>query len=268
MDERCARVGAITDAWIDWNLAKEVQIHLFREFLAAALFEDVGDFAAVRAGEAAHVLNDAQNGKVELTAEIDGTADVRSGDFLRRRDDDGFRVWNHLADAERFIACSGRAVDDEIVEFAPFDVCDELLDGALFHRAAPDDGIVAVMEEEGDGDDGDAGGVDGKDLVADGFGHGVLKLQHGRDGRAVQIDVEQADFVAFHGEADGEIDGACAFADAAFAGEHDDLMLDFSELFRDGFGGGVLPAGSVFLGGAGGTVVGAFGHDNSLTINN
>ena len=174
MDEGGARVGAVADAWIDWNLAEEVQIHLFREFLATALLENVGDFAAVRAGETTHVLNDAQNGKVELTAEIDGTADVRSGDFLRRRDDDGFRVRNHLADAERFVACSGRAVDDEIVEFAPFDVCDELLDGALLHGTAPDDGIVVAVEEERDGDDGNACGVDGNDFVVFCFRHGVL----------------------------------------------------------------------------------------------
>ena len=122
------------------------------------------------------------------------------------------------------------------------------------------------MEEEGDGDDGDAGGMDGKYLVADGFGHDTLQFQHGRDGRSVQIDVEQADLMAFHGEADGEIDGACAFADAALAGQHDDLMLDFSELFGDGFGGGVLPAASVFLGGAGGAVVCAFRHDVSFCI--
>ena len=107
------------------------------------------------------------------------------------------------------------------------------------------------------------------DFVVFCFGHGVLKLQHGRNGWAVQIDVEQADLVAFHGKADGEIDGTCAFADTAFTGQHDDFMLDFGELFGDGFGGGVLSAGSVFLGCAGGTVVGAFGfrHDNSLMSN-
>ena len=258
MDEGRARVGTVANARIDWNLAEEVQIHLFREFLAAALFEDVGDFAAVRAGESAHVLNDAQNGKIQLAAEIDGTADVRRGDFLRRRDDDGFRVRNHLADAERFVACSGRAVDDEIVEFAPFDIRDELLDGALLHGATPDDGIVVAMKEEGDGDDGDACGMDGNDFVVFCFRHGVLKLQHGGNRRAVQIDVEQTDLVPFHGEADGEIDGACAFANTAFAREHDDFMLDFGELFGNGFRGGVLPAGSVFLGCAGGTVVCAF----------
>ena len=55
-----------------------------------------------------------------------------------------------LRERERDVAGAGREIEDEEVELAPVHVVQELLQRAVQHRAAPDDGGLRVLEEEAD----------------------------------------------------------------------------------------------------------------------
>ena len=59
---------------------------------------------------------------------------------------------------------AGRQVDDEVVELAPVDVAQELLDRPADERAAPDDRL-ALGHEEGDRDHLHAVALERQDLV-------------------------------------------------------------------------------------------------------
>ena len=54
---------------------------------------------------------------------------------------------HRLAEAERHVAGSGRHVDDQVVQVLPRHFAEELLDGAVQHRPAPDDRRIVVGHE-------------------------------------------------------------------------------------------------------------------------
>src|SRR2546429_8153709 len=82
-DERRAGVAADDDAWVDRDATEERQAPFLRRGLAAAAFEDVRLLPAVRADEAAHVLDHAQDVHPDGLRERDRLADVQQGYFLR-----------------------------------------------------------------------------------------------------------------------------------------------------------------------------------------
>src|SRR5437773_984785 len=94
---------------------------------------------------------------------------------------------NHDGDAR--IARARWHVEDEVVEGAPHDVAQELLDGRVDHRPAPDQGL-ALGNEEPDGHDLDAVGLDGDDLVVEHAGL-AFGAHHDRHIGAVDVHVYQ-----------------------------------------------------------------------------
>ena len=102
--------------------------------------------AAVGADEAAHVLDHAEGADVDLVEHRDRLARVEQAHLLGRGDDHRPGERDELAEAERRVARPGRQVDDQVVELAPLDVAQELLDGRVDERAAPDDRRVAGQE--------------------------------------------------------------------------------------------------------------------------
>ena len=57
------------------------------------------------------------------------------------------RLRQQLGERHRDVAGAGRQVEQQVVELAPVDVLEELLDRLVEHRAAPDDGGVLLDEE-------------------------------------------------------------------------------------------------------------------------
>lgn len=92
------------------------------------------------------------------------------------------------------VAGARRGVDEEVVEVAPFDVFEELLDQPVFLRAPPDHGVVPVRQHElyahhaevvGDPDGAPSGVAD-----VDGF---RLDAHHFGDARPADVRVHDPD---------------------------------------------------------------------------
>ena len=64
-----------------------------------------------------------------------------------RGDDQELRLRQQLGERHRDVAGAGRQVDQQVVELAPVDVLEELLERLVEHRPAPDDGGVLLDEE-------------------------------------------------------------------------------------------------------------------------
>ena len=118
---------------------------------AAAAAEDLGRLAAVRADEGAHVLDEADDRDAHPLEHRERLLDVEEGDLLGRRHEDRAGDRHGLGQRQLRIRGARRQVDDEVVELAPVDVAEELLDRPADERAAPDDRL-AVRDEELDRD--------------------------------------------------------------------------------------------------------------------
>src|SRR5262249_43235756 len=185
-------------------------------FGAFAVAEDVDGLGAVRAGKARHVFDHAEDFHVDLAEHFDGFANVGEGNDRRRGNHYCAGNRDGLNECELYVAGAGRKVDDEVIEFAPLDAAQKLRDDGVQHRPAPDHGLVAGIEQA-HRDHLHALGVDRNDLLAHGGERFLSGAEHDRHVGAVDIGVEQADFVAELGESEGKVDGYGGFANAAFA---------------------------------------------------
>ena len=120
-----------------------------REALTTAAPEDLRGLAAVRADEGAHVLDEADDGHRHAPEHRQRLLDVGQGDVLRRRHEQGAADRHRLRERELGVRGARRHVHDEVVELAPVDVAEELLDGAADERASPDDGLARRARRTG-----------------------------------------------------------------------------------------------------------------------
>ena len=129
-----------------------------------------------------------------------------------------------LAERDGHVAGARGQVEQEGVEVAPVDVGEHLDEGAVEHRAAPGDDLVAARLEHADRDHRDAARCGHRhDQVVDLRGPGVGDAEHGRDRVAVDVGVDDADLEALLGQRQREVDRDRRLADAALAardGEH------------------------------------------------
>ena len=152
--------------------------------------------------------------------------DVDDRHLLRRRDHHRAGDRQELRQRQLRVAGAGRQIDDQIVELAPLDVLDELLQELVDHRPAPDD-RAAALDEEADRDDAHAVVHRGHDLVAGLDRGGLLRLAHHlRDRRAVDVGVEDAHRRPQPRERRREVGADRRLADAALAGRDRDDVLD------------------------------------------
>lgn len=215
--------------------AQKRHVELVRHGPATARPKDIRALSTVRAHKAAHVLHDTQHANARLGAEVELLAHIRRGHRLRRRhhhragDLLGGRVpLERLGEGDVLVRGAGGCVDEEVVDVGPQHVLEELPDHGRLLGPAPDDGVAARGEEKAEGHGMQAAGAagrggrldeDGRPAAGD-LGHlGGLDGEHARDGRAGQVDVEDADRVAGEGEGEGELRGNGGLSDAAFAGE-------------------------------------------------
>ena len=140
---------------VDRHLAEEQGAELLGQLLAAAAREDLVVVPARRADVVAHVLDDAEDRDLDLLEHRDRLDDVDERDLLRRGHHHRAGDRDELRQRELRVAGAGRQIDDQVVEVAPVDVLDELLQELVDHRAAPHDRAVA-LDEEADRDDLDA----------------------------------------------------------------------------------------------------------------
>ena len=118
--DRHAGVAAFADRLVDRNAAEERNRQVGRQRLAAAVSEDVGLVAAVRAREVAHVLDQADRPDVELLVHPHRAAACRpatpaAASSRRSRRQTG-TVWLRLSATS---PVPGRHVDDQVVEIVP-----------------------------------------------------------------------------------------------------------------------------------------------------
>ncbi len=179
---------------------------------------------AVRAFQVAHVLHQAEDGHAHLLEHVNGFARVFQRDFRRRGDDHGAGERRGLNERELHVAGSGRQIDNQIIELAPIDAAQELLNHAVQHGPAPDQRLVAGIQEA-HGHDAHAVFFERLDALADGVRLGA-DAHHERHVGTVDIGVEQAHFVAQARQRDGQIHRNGGFSDAAFARSDGDQILD------------------------------------------
>src|SRR5690554_8066175 len=96
--------------------------------------------AAAGADVDAHVLDYAQHRDVDFAEHFDAFFAVQQGDVLGGSDDDGADDRDFLGQGELDVAGAGGHVDDEVVEFVPEGLLEQLHDDAADHGAAPDHG--------------------------------------------------------------------------------------------------------------------------------
>ena len=130
-DRGFAAVAARPDRRVERDAAEVREVVLLGEGAAAAGPEDVVSRPAVRAPEAGHVLDDAEDVGVVLAEHPEPLAGVVDGDLLGRGDDDGPGQGERLEDGQLGVAGARRQVDDQVVERPPLDVLDELREERL-----------------------------------------------------------------------------------------------------------------------------------------
>ncbi len=211
-----AGVAGLADLGDQLDGAEERDVELLRGALGAAAGEDVDLVMAVRAGEVRHVLDDAEDFDVDLVKHFEGLARVLQRDVGGGGDDDGSGERDGLHEGDDDVAGAGGEIDEEDVELAPLDLLEELADDLVEHGAAHDERLVAGREES-DGDDFDAVGEVGLDLIVGEHARLARGAQHERDVGAVDVGVDEAGAMAELRERDGEIDGERGFADAALS---------------------------------------------------
>ena len=97
---------------------------------------------------------------------------------------------DHLAEAQLDVPGTGRQIDEQVVELAPFNAAEEPLDHLGEHESPPD-GRLSLWHEEADRHDLDSVAEDGNDLSIPRRGWSVGP-HDGWNARPVDISVHQA----------------------------------------------------------------------------
>ncbi len=224
-DRRDADIAALANGHVEGDAAQVLEPVLLGESFTATASEDLGDFAAVPADEAGHVLDQPDHGDTQPLHHCERLADVGQGDLLGRGDEDGTADRHGLGERQLGIGGARRQIDHEVVEIAPLHVAEELLDGAADERAAPDDRLT-LRDEELDRDDLDPVPFEGRDPVVRARLRLTVDPQHHRDVGSGDVGVEEADRCARLGQRHGKVDADRGLPDPALARGHRDDVLD------------------------------------------
>ena len=104
-----AAIAAFADGGDEFDGTEKGNVELRRGALGAALGEDVDLVMAMRAGEVAHVFDDAEDFDVDLGEHLEGLAGVLQADVAGRGDDDGAGERHGLHQGDDHVAGAGRA---------------------------------------------------------------------------------------------------------------------------------------------------------------
>ncbi len=209
--------------WSMGTLPRKFALHALRHLLAAAVAKDI-HARAVRQVEVGHVLDHAQDRHFQLAEHHQPAAGILERDQLRQGHDDRAAEGDGLREREHRVTGSRRQVHDEVIQFAPVHVAQELADGGVQHRSAPDQRLTGFHQQT-HRDDFHVVGFGGSDLLAPGGGS-FCDAHHGGDVRSVDVRVHQADARAALGQRDRDVDRDGALAHAALARADRDGILD------------------------------------------
>ena len=237
LDDRLAGVAALAQRRVERHLAEHGHVvpeplrQRRRHPLAAAGAEDLEPvldalLLAVRAGQVAHVLEDADDPLVHHRGHRAGALGHLGGGLLRGGHHDHLGAGQVLPEGDRDVAGAGRQVEQQHVEVAPVDVREHLHQGPVEHRPAPGDHLVATGLEHADRDDRDRPLGVGTGMIRSStwVGRRVGDAEHRRHRVAVDVGVHDADLHALLGHRQREVDGHRGLADAALpAGDREHL---------------------------------------------
>ena len=212
------------------NLSQQAGIELFGEFLTATFAEKeiflVGMFLR---GEPRHILHDTDQRHIHLgDREHLGTfARVVHGQHLRGGDHDGAVHLKLLHGRNLDVARAGRKVDDEVVEFAPLGLGNQLRQGTGGHGTTPDDGQT-VVHQQTQRDNLEAIFLNGHEVLllahVGGVHRHIFHSKHLMDGRAVDVSIHHAHTITLFSQSKREVCGNGRFAHTALSrGDHNNL---------------------------------------------
>jgi len=131
------------------------------------------------------------------------------------------------------IACSGRHIHYQIIEFAPIRVVEKLDKRIGSHRTTPEQGFGRINKKT-NGQQLDTmlfHGVDNTFAVLFyHFGMNIQHIEHQRDGRPVNVGIEQANFCASAGQGNGKISRNGGFSHTTFAGSNGNDIFHLCQL--------------------------------------
>ena len=230
---------------INGDFSEKFYAEFFGDSFPSILPEEVvllvGQFGR---GEIRHVFDDAENRHADLVEHLQPLARVDQREVVGRRDDHRPRKGRKLGQGERGVPGPGRKVDDEVVEFAPGDIGEELFDQSMDHGPAPNDGRI-IGYEKSHGHELEPVSFQGNYALIRSGCRAAAHAGDERKRRSVYIGVENANPRAalLHGECD--IECGRAFADSSLPGSDCENVLDSREnkLFLDR-GGRLASVGS------------------------
>ena len=180
--------------------------------------------------ERVHVLHDAEHLQVRAARHV---GDARR-DLLRalrgRGDHEHLGLRQQARERHLDVTGAGRHVDEQVVEVAPADVDEELLERLGEDQAAPHERGVLVVDEQSHAHDLEQTVADlhlQREDLAGAVGHlrareAGLHAEHARDREAPDVGVEHADGEAARRERGGQVRGDRRLPDPALAAPHGD----------------------------------------------
>lgn len=148
--DRHACITAFADGLYERNLSEERYLQFLSQLFAAVLAKDIILIIWQLGGcEPRHILNQAQYGYIDFVVEehIHSFACVDQRHRLWGGDHDSACEVEVLNEGEMDITGAWWEVDNEIVEFAPSSILNELFDGIAGHASTPYDRLVGVNKE-------------------------------------------------------------------------------------------------------------------------
>src|SRR5512138_2105635 len=221
---------------IEWYGAEQCEVHVLREHGATAVTEHVDMLAAMRAVHTCHVLDDAEQRCANTLEHADGASHVTGRNVLRCGDEHRTLHVDRLHERKLRVTGSGRHVDDQVIEFAPLDLLDELLQDAGDERTAHDRWLLR-LEEKAEAHQLHAMTLEGNDLLF------TLRTrdpwptfftEHERDVGSVDVGVQQTDAQAPVRESSREVHRDRGLADAALARADGHNVVDVLRQLRIG----------------------------------
>ena len=207
------------------QLPQQLGVILRRQLLRTAGTEDRLMVSTVAANVHAHVFDDAEYRHLHLLEHHDAFFGVDQRDILRRGDHDGAGDRNVLRQRQLDITGARRHVQHQIIEVRPHCLLQHLQQRFAGHRAAPDHCVIV------------------RDQVTNGVGRQtvrhdrrhvgavrrswtlVFSTQHVRNGRAINIRIQNADFRPFCRQRKRQVHGGRRFTHPTLARTDGDDVL-------------------------------------------
>ena len=178
------------------------------------------------AREGAHVLDHAEHLQIRAPGHVGNPDGDSLGGQGRGGHDQQLGAGQEAAERHLDVAGTGGHVDDEVVELAPADVGEELLEGLGEHQAPPHERLGLVVDQEAHAHDLELpvadGDVVGTDLASVGRTQAAGDAEHAGDAEAPDVGVQHAHAQAPRRHRRGQVDRDARLAHPALAAGHRD----------------------------------------------